>query len=241
MSCACGAECASGFCVDGVCCNSACTETCKSCNTVSAPGTCSFVATGDPPRSPEVCPKTAVSTCGLDGTCDGKGDCRAYVLGSVCQAGSCQGASVGGGRVCDGAGSCVAGPTTICAPFGCDAATNACITRCSSDSDCAPNIKCVNGSCGKRSTGAVCNEASQCASGYCVDGFCCNSACVGACVSCGQTNRIGSCSPIAAGVTDPRAICVSTDASSCGLTGVCDGAGGCARYARRNCLRASVV
>ncbi len=43
-ACGCDADCTSGFCVDGVCCNSACTETCKSCNTPSAPGVCSFVA-----------------------------------------------------------------------------------------------------------------------------------------------------------------------------------------------------
>jgi hypothetical protein len=230
-ACACGAECASGFCVDGVCCDSVCGETCKSCKTSSAPGICSFVAAGNSPRSPDVCPQTGVSSCGLDGTCDGKGECRSYVTGSVCQAGSCVGASVGGVRVCDGAGSCVAGPETVCAPFGCDATTHACVTRCVFDSDCAPSVKCVNGSCGKRLTGAVCNDVSQCASGYCVDGFCCNSACSGPCVSCSLSGRTGSCSAIAVGVADPRAICLKTDASTCGLTGVCDGVGGCTKYA----------
>ena len=230
-ACGCAGDCASGFCVDGLCCNSACTETCKSCGTTSAPGTCSFVAAGDPPRSPALCPKSAASTCGLDGACDGKGDCRAYVKGSVCQAGSCSGASVGGVRVCDGAGSCVAGAATICAPFNCDTSTGACFTQCASDGDCSPGVKCVNGSCGKRLTGASCSAASQCASGFCVDGLCCNSACAGPCVSCNQSDRLGSCWPIAAGVADPRAICVKSEPSTCGLTGVCDGSGGCTKYA----------
>src|SRR5579863_6333027 len=30
-ACGCAADCASNFCVDGVCCNTACTDTCKSC------------------------------------------------------------------------------------------------------------------------------------------------------------------------------------------------------------------
>ena len=89
----------------------------------------------------------------------------------------------------------------------------------------------MNGSCGKLQTTAACTNASQCASGYCVDGVCCNSACTGPCVSCNQTGSPGTCAPIAAGVADPRAICVKSDASTCGLTGVCDGSGGCAKYA----------
>ena len=34
------AQCASGFCVDGVCCNEACTGTCFSCNQAQSAGTC---------------------------------------------------------------------------------------------------------------------------------------------------------------------------------------------------------
>ena len=146
--CGCDADCGSGFCVDNVCCNSASTETCKSCNTIAAPGTCSFIAAGDPPRTASTCPKSDLTTCGLDGTCDGNGSCRSYVAGTVCQPGTCDGASIGGIRVCDGIGSCTPGPATICAPFNCDSKTNSCVVNCASDSDCAANVKCVNGSCG---------------------------------------------------------------------------------------------
>ncbi|HXU62214.1 MAG TPA: hypothetical protein VN962_10960 [Polyangia bacterium] len=230
-ACGCDADCASGFCVDGVCCNSACTESCKACNTLSAPGTCSFVAAGDPPRSASICPKSDVTSCGLDGTCDGKGGCRSYVSGTVCQPGTCNGASLGGIRVCDGAGSCTPGPATICAPFNCDTRSSACLTSCTSDSDCAANVKCVNGSCGRRPVGAACSEASQCASGFCADGFCCNVACTGSCVSCDQSGRMGTCWPTAAGVADPHKVCTFTDKATCGQTGACDGLGGCAHYA----------
>ena len=64
----CAADCVSGFCVDGVCCNSACKETCKACNVASAPGVCTFVPAGDAPRTPSTCASSDVSTCGLDGT-----------------------------------------------------------------------------------------------------------------------------------------------------------------------------
>ena len=72
-ACGCAADCSSGFCVDGVCCASACTETCKACNVQGAVGTCAFVPGGVSPRNPGTCPASSVSNCGLDCSCDGKG------------------------------------------------------------------------------------------------------------------------------------------------------------------------
>src|SRR5262245_61327427 len=46
MACSCGGECSSGFCAEGVCCNVACTEGCKTCTSSSSPGTCVMRATG---------------------------------------------------------------------------------------------------------------------------------------------------------------------------------------------------
>jgi hypothetical protein len=66
QACGCNSDCQSGFCVDGVCCNSACTEACKTCNGQGAPGICTFVPNGVPEQS-GACPVGAVSTCGLDG------------------------------------------------------------------------------------------------------------------------------------------------------------------------------
>ncbi|HVV52127.1 MAG TPA: hypothetical protein VHO06_20835, partial [Polyangia bacterium] len=230
-ACGCDADCGSGFCVDGVCCNSACTETCKACNTPAAPGVCSFVAAGGTPRTPSVCPQSPVSTCGFDGTCDGKGGCRTYPLGTVCQPGSCSGAEVTGIRYCDGAGSCTSGPSKICAPFNCSSATNDCVETCASDGDCVSNVKCVAGSCGKKPIGGSCTTSAQCAMGFCADGVCCNSACTGPCVSCNQSGRIGTCWPTPQGANDPHQVCAQTNKSTCGQTGTCDGLGGCSKYA----------
>ena len=231
IACGCAGDCASGFCVDDVCCNSACTGTCKSCNAPSSPGICAFVPAGSAPRVASACPVSGPSSCGLDGTCDGSGACRNRVPGVSCGTGTCDGAAVNNVRVCDGQGTCTSGPAIICAPYGCNSQTNACFVNCTSDADCAGGVKCVAGSCGPKPIGAVCMSASQCASGFCADGFCCNVACAGACVSCSQSGRLGTCWPIAAGTADPHLTCQATAAATCGQTGLCDGIGGCAKFA----------
>jgi len=53
-------QCVSGFCADGVCCNSACGDACQSCST----GTCSSVKRADD-----------VPQCTGTKTCNPKGDC----------------------------------------------------------------------------------------------------------------------------------------------------------------------
>jgi len=230
-TCTCDNDCQSGFCVDGVCCNTACTGTCMACNVQGSPGTCTFVPAGSAPHAANQCPASNESTCGLDGTCDGSGSCRNHVAGTICKAGSCSAGAVVDVNVCDGSGRCKAGPATICAPFNCDASTNACVVTCKSSTDCASGVQCVNGSCGPKPPGAVCTKNNDCASGFCADGVCCNVACRGPCVSCNLVGRVGSCWPVDTGTTDPHAICKDKGPAGCGQTGACDGVGGCALYA----------
>jgi hypothetical protein len=230
-ACSCAGDCQSGFCVDGVCCNTACTETCRACNIQGSPGICGHVPAGGVPRNQTDCPATEASTCGLDGTCDGNGSCRSHVAGTVCKAGACADAAIVDVNVCDGLGRCKPGPSTICAPFDCDPATSACVVTCRSNADCVAGVACVNGSCGPKPRGAVCAKDADCASGFCTDGVCCNIGCHGACVSCNQTGRSGTCWPIDAGNDDPRRICKDQGPAGCAQTGACDGLGGCALYA----------
>ena len=90
----------------------------------------------------------------------------------------------------------------------------------------------MNGSCGLKMNGIGCSEERRSArSGFCTDGVCCAVACQGACVSCNQTGRLGTCWPIDQGVPDPRTICKDSGAAKCGQTGACDGFGACAKYA----------
>src|SRR6266540_1990896 len=165
--CGCAGDCASGQCVDGVCCASACGETCKRCNVTGSEGTCAFVGKGDLPRAAAQCPASDAAECGLDGTCDGAGGCANYPPGVMCGLGVCAPAAVTGTHVCDGEGRCRPGPDTICAPFGCDANTSACTTTCTGPADCATGVSCVAGSCGPKPNGAVCDGNGACASGFC--------------------------------------------------------------------------
>lgn len=228
--CGCASECQSGQCVDGVCCNASCAETCKACNVPGSMGTCTVVPAGQPPRAPNLCVRADPSTCGLDGSCDGRGACRRHQAGTVCRAGTCSGAAVDDIEVCDGDGHCRPGPSTICAPFGCDTSTDQCFATCRADADCVVGQPCLAGSCGKKMRGAVCTADADCASGFCADGVCCNVACQGACVACDQVGRVGTCWPIDQGNPDPHGHCADQGPASCGQTGACDGLGSCALY-----------
>jgi hypothetical protein len=70
--CATGAECGSGHCVDGVCCNTACSGLCLSCagsSTGGADGTCGPVLATTDPDSECVDSVCAAGTCSGAGTC----------------------------------------------------------------------------------------------------------------------------------------------------------------------------
>jgi hypothetical protein len=101
-ACSSASTCASGFCVDGVCCESACDGTCVSCNQSGRAGKCSAYTQGSDPETE--------CTFGLGvcrATCNGAGACDYPRAGTPC-GNSCQS--------CDGNGMCVNGPS--CAPSG---------------------------------------------------------------------------------------------------------------------------
>ena len=106
------------------------------------------------------------------------------------------------------------------------------MTKCTSSAQCVSAQQCEAGSCGRRMKGATCAQGSDCVSGFCANGVCCNAACNGPCLSCRLPNREGTCWPVDQGVPDPNGICRSAGAASCGQTGLCDGVGSCARFAR---------
>jgi hypothetical protein len=128
------AECGSGFCVDGVCCNSACGGTCQTCAQSGSVGTCIAADPGTDPRME--CDASAVTTCGNDGSCDGAGACRKHPAGATCLAAGCSSAAVHTASTCNGTGTCVAGTTTSCGAYQCDGAGVACQTTCTTDASC---------------------------------------------------------------------------------------------------------
>jgi hypothetical protein len=139
-------DCTSNFCVDGVCCATACTGGCVSCNVTNMEGTCLPVAAGktDPHK---VCTDAGASSCGHNGLCDGAGACAVYPATTVCAAGSCRVATLTPARHCDGKGACAPATTVDCTPFRCDATTTACFTSCMSNTQCAQHHPCPNGTC----------------------------------------------------------------------------------------------
>lgn len=137
LACTSNAQCSSGFCVSGVCCDTACTGDCRACDLAGNVGTCS--------------PRPNGSSCDDQNACTGS---------SSCQAGACVGASpvaVGttcgdadacnGVETCDGNGTCLAGAPVVCVPTD----------ECSVAGTCNP----VSGACSTPS-GSGCTVESPC-------------------------------------------------------------------------------
>jgi hypothetical protein len=197
---ACGsnADCLGDACVDGVCCESACTDTCKACNVPGSVGKCTDLPTGQPDPA-----------CGnpLSSVCDGQGTCKTagglacgkddVCASNVCFAGICGVQTKG---ACTEDAMCVSG---LCSVGVC--------TECSTSSQCA-TMKCSASAC-KAPGGAPCNLDSDCAGNKCQYNLCRannNAPCAGNddCLS-GYCNA-GSCDKCSPGTCSGNAACGST-------------------------------
>lgn len=153
-ACARGAECASGSCVDGVCCASACDDVCERCN---ADGRCEKPA--DDPACGTIDCDVLDDTCrdyhDLDANrCAARGKCKVSsvgacddftdaLAGTVCSDPYCNGANAIAVDECDGAGACDADPAPVeCGGYPCNPA--GCPTSCVAATDC------VHGVCDRR-------------------------------------------------------------------------------------------
>ncbi|HVV53346.1 MAG TPA: hypothetical protein VHO06_27060 [Polyangia bacterium] len=85
--CAANSECASGFCVDGVCCNTACDGQCFNCNQTGTMGYCTAQTSGDDLNAAIPC--TSPRTCGAPSTSLDVGGCRLKDAQSCKTAGDC--------------------------------------------------------------------------------------------------------------------------------------------------------
>ena len=193
-------QCLSGYCVDGVCCNTACTGACSSClaaqTGLAANGTCGFVTNGTDPGNE--CASDGVA-CGRDGFCNGSGACRFTPSGTDCANATCSGSTYRPPSKCNGAGTCIQQSTSSCSPYACSGST-ACNTDCGADSACVSTAFCLGSSCmPKRATGSTCGLNTHCASNNCsTDGICCSSACTASCQACSMYwtgVATGTCGP----------------------------------------------
>ena len=227
--CTSAAQCASGFCADGVCCSTACTGLCQACTAAKkgsgADGACGPVAVGTDPNNN--CALQSTATCGTDGFCDGAGACRLYASGTVCVAASCSGTTLSPAEKCNGSGTCVASTPQNCAPFLCAAGPTgpACTTSCTTAAGCAPGSTCTNGKCvGLLGDGQACTTPTVCLSGFCADGVCCHTACnAGVCDACSVAAGAaanGTCALLTGPTCDDGNACTQTDTCQ---NGVCTG------------------
>jgi len=237
QSCSTDAECASGFCPgqDGVCCEAACDDSCLSCSskkTQKPDGVCAAVLADTDPDAE--CSSLGVQSCGANGTgCNGNSDapaCNTYPTGSICGAKYCKSGVAFAPAACHESGVCLAGAPTLCGPYRCDDNGIACLTWCTSDSDCVDSTVCSAGACVQKppeltKQGQPCSADEQCATGYCVDGVCCDGGCNGTCSACALPGQEGTCALVTADQDQDN---------ECGAGHSCDGMGSCKPDAKPN-------
>jgi hypothetical protein len=228
------AQCQSGFCVDGVCCNAPCTEQCMACDLTASLGTCAQVTAGNPHGGRGTC-AGAGTLCGGQCTAASATACSFPSAETVCRSATCtngpNSAAQTSSASCDGAGSCGAGVTAACGIYMC-AAGGVCATACAGDFDCEGGYSCQSGACqAKGGTAAPCSATSQCAAGLtCKDGVCCETACADVCRACNLPGQAGHC-VVVASVDDP---------DSCPAdTRTCDASGACKLKSQQACTTAA--
>jgi len=184
-ACSADAECGTGHCADGVCCNTACTGQCEACATASTPGTCIPVLT---PRTPCAGSGTCGSAC--DGTDEHRASCVYPDSTRSCGAvASCTSGTATTAAVCNGSGTCTSSTTMSCAPYGCRTdGTPACATSCPSGQGVC------NGACADITSPSHCGTACQTCQGatpYCYSGSCVECTSSTSCTTTGSVCSAG--------------------------------------------------
>jgi len=162
-TCAGAVECSSNFCVDGYCCNSACTSSCDACNVTGNLGTCTTApagSTGNPSCSPYVCNGTAItcpSSCTTNANCSSGNTC----VNNVCTGLKVNGSPCANGGECQ-SGFCVDG---YCCNSSCGASCDGCnVTGLLGQCSPVPDGQSGNPSCSPY----LCNGSSATCPSSCV-------------------------------------------------------------------------
>ncbi len=212
--------CASGFCVDGVCCNNACTGICRSCNSAQTTADVGVCGSYDASCGSGSCADSWTCSTGDTVSCGSPGSCNSC-SGSMFTPGTCDTAD----------GTCSAGSSAACVGGYTCASAITCRSSCSADTECQTGYYCDGSSCQlKQLNGVSCTRAGQCSTNNCsfegptsTTGVCCNLAPSNTCQSCLAIHRNSSGTDGTRGAVSlnsgPRGGCASY---------VCSGAGACA-------------
>ncbi len=137
--CAKGSDCGTGHCVEGICCDTECTDRCHSCVLSGSLGKCTVEPTGVDLRHECGPGRSCLGTCS-QGACVGSG------AGTQCDAPRCTGPSTGvGPATCDKAGgSCGTDKAVVfdCSPYVCEPAFGECRGTCTQSDECAQGFYC---------------------------------------------------------------------------------------------------
>lgn len=229
-------HCTTGFCVDKVCCNAACSDACLGCSAATKgsgdDGVCASIQKGGAPRLGGCAPTSA--ECGpKSGLCGGNGACEVpeNIPCTEVPNGRCQG------------GLCLQNPPTTCDEtfenavaadgqkfsckqlgYQCDPSTGNCKNRCDTDADCDKDAECIDrrclASCNGDGTGLLSLDGKSDTS--CGEYRCREAACLTSCTShadcapgarCESDGKCRKASLTAAG-TDPGACSFTPRASS---------------------------
>ena len=226
LGCKQASNCAAGFCVDGICCQTACMDTCRQCVLSGSVGKCVNAPHGTKDTNATV-PCAGANSCDSSGKCVA-GNGQKCTKGADCASGFCV-----DGRCCDkpctaGCLACdLVGKEGTCNPMPLGHKDPGGLAPCTGNNACDGT-----GSC-KLASGQKCANQAACATGYCVDTICCGSACAGTCQACDLPGTAGTCSMVAKGQPDPSAT------SPCITDKVCDGAGKCLTKQGQACSSAT--
>ena len=245
-------QCASGTCVDGVCCNTTATSCgqCQACNVPGSAGTCAPTSGGscddgnactqNDTCQGGVCTGSNLVTCGASDQCHGAGTCNpstgacsnpAAPNGTACNDGNaCTQNDTCQGGVCTGSNLVTCGASDQCHGAGtCNPSTGACSnpaapngTACTDGNACTQNDTCQAGTC----VGA--NPVACAATDQCHVGGTCNPS-TGACSNPAAPNGTACNDGNACTLTDTcqAGTCVGSNPTTCGAIDQCHVAGTC--------------
>ncbi len=194
LGCSTNSQCASGFCVSGVCCDTACNGGCGSCNLAGFPGTCK-------PLSNTTACRASAGACDVAETCNGTSvACPADAFAAATA--TCRGAN----GVCDAAETCT-GTSAACPADALKPANTACTddgNLCTQDKCNGTSVACQHPA---GNAGTVCRVSV----GLCDVAESCNGTST-ACPTDGFAPATTTCRG-AAGECDVAEICTGTSAA----------------------------